>query len=71
MPISAVTPEPDRLRLHLGPVAADDPAGLQLADPLVHRRGGEAHLAGQLGVRQAGVAAQQLHEAQVDRVHGE
>ena len=54
MPISAVTPQPDRLGSTSARYAADRPGRLQLADPLVHGRRGQPDLAGQFGVRRVG-----------------
>ena len=58
-----------RLRVEPGVIAAHDAALFELADPLVHRGGGEADPARDLGVADAGIGLQQRQDLEIDFVH--
>jgi NAD(P)-dependent dehydrogenase (short-subunit alcohol dehydrogenase family) len=62
-------PQADRVGVDHGPVAADDPAALQFAQPAVARRQAQPHPRGQFGDRQPAVLLEQSKDLAVDRVH--
>ena len=62
-------PAAERLRVEPGVKAAHDAALFELADALVHRRGGETDPAGDLGVADAGIRLQERQNLEVFFVH--